>query len=410
LYDLLYPLWQLAVLAPLLALLSKGKEQLEWAAFIFALLVLSPVPASYHFVVMIFSIVLLVDFLVAREDYRAAVIAIMLYCTISLVEIFPHDIVAFGRLWIELLLWGFMLFCLWQNRAQHRTRPAMSLYLAVLVAWTVGALGYHRHFQNLKAEVAARIPPATLAAYLSTGIRRTQNGYVFTAMVADGYRVLDQEGREVLPGSQTDQLAVASAWDTPMLLIELADQNGSRILITPSGTWIGNAESPAVSPSGTSVAFIREVKGRGTLWLGHLQQGKLRSEPVKIVDNSYDVRDVSFAPFGWIMFAAKVDGRISIFSLVPGSQPEEFLSEDEDVDSPAVSTDNRRIAFRKLVSHRWQLGYIDLATGHERMLTHGDCNAYSPEWDGPTTIDYATDCGRGLGLNALASVTTPSSQ
>jgi Tol biopolymer transport system component len=158
---------------------------------------------------------------------------------------------------------------------------------------------------------------------------------------------------------------------------------------------IAEAESPAISSGGKSVAFIREVKGRGTLWMGRLEQplGRLRSEPVQIADNAYDVRDVSFAPSGWIMFAAKVDGRICIFSLIPGSQPRVFLSEDNDVDSPAVSADERFIAFRKLVYNRWQLGYIDVATGHERMLTFGDCNAYSPEWDGSATIAYATDCG-----------------
>ena len=38
------------------------------------------------------------------------------------------------------------------------------------------------------------------------------------------------------------------------------------------------------------------------------------------------------------------------------------------------------------------------------MLTSGDCNAYSPMWDDNHRLIYATDCGRGLGLTALASV------
>jgi hypothetical protein len=54
------------------------------------------------------------------------------------------------------------------------------------------------------------------------------------------------------------------------------------------------------------------------------------------------------------------------------------------------------------VHSRWQLAYIDVATGHERMLTSGDCNSYSPAWLGPLKLAYATDCGRGLGLSALA--------
>ncbi len=124
--------------------------------------------------------------------------------------------------------------------------------------------------------------------------------------------------------------------------------------------------------------------------------------PNRIVEHPYDVRDVTFASSGWMMFAARVNGRISIFNMIPGEKPRLFLSPDEDVDSPAVSPDERLVAFRKLVHGRWQLAYVDVATGHERMLTFGDCNAYSPAWIGPLKIAYATDCGRGLGLSALA--------
>jgi hypothetical protein len=90
--------------------------------------------------------------------------------------------------------------------------------------------------------------------------------------------------------------------------------------------------------------------------------------------------------------------------MIPGEKPRLFLFTDEDVDSPAVSPDGRLVAFRKLVHNRWQLAYVDVATGHEGMLTFGDCNVYSPGWVGPLSLAYATDCGRGLGLSALALV------
>ena len=151
------------------------------------------------------------------------------------------------------------------------------------------------------------------------------------------------------------------------------------------------------------MAFIREIEGRGTLWIATLdQRGKVESGPNRIVEQPYDVRDVTFASSGWMMFAARVNGRISIFTMVPGEKPRLFLSPDEEVDSPAISPNERFVAFRKLVGSRWQLAYIDVATGREHMLTSGDCNAYSPAWIGPLKIAYATDCGRGLGLSALA--------
>jgi hypothetical protein len=73
LYTLFYPLWQLVIVVPLVAICN-----LEWGAFVLALLVLSPVPSSYHFVVLIFSIVLLVDGLLKRRRCGLAALAIAL--------------------------------------------------------------------------------------------------------------------------------------------------------------------------------------------------------------------------------------------------------------------------------------------------------------------------------------------
>jgi hypothetical protein len=434
LYAIFYPLWQLAVFVPLLALgrsqaKSAGAQQLEWAAYVFALLLLSPVPASYHFVAAIFSIVLLVDLLLAWKEYSIAVLAVLLYCMISLVELFSHaqgrtnTLLALGRLWVELLVWALFLFCLWRNREHPKTRPlgsprTVSAFVLCVAIWTASMIGYHRHFAYLEQDIARRMP-VTAPSYLASGFRRTPGGYVFTAMSSDGYRVLDQAGKEVWkgPGDQApvDQLSVSVAQYAPVAAVEFADSSGSRIAIVSStaasegpqdvGPSIANAESPAISSDGSVVAFIRESKGRGTLWLARLEQplGRLRAEPTQIVDDAYDIRDADFAPSGWIMFSARLHGRISIFSLNPGALPRMFLS-DNGGDSPTVSPDERFVAFRKLVHNRWQLGYVNLATGRERMLTFGDCNAYRPAWSGPLTIAYATDCGRGLGLSALASV------
>jgi hypothetical protein len=437
LYAVLYPLWQLAILVPLLAVFSiranrADTGQLEWAAFVLALLVLSPVPSSYHFVVMIFSIVLLVDLLLARKEYGVAGLTIALYSAISAIEFLPifrsqgaslGTLLGFARMWIALLLWAVFLFCLWPDRAKllkANSLRAVFLVAVVAVAWIVGAFGYHRHFAYLEQEMSRRIP-ASVNPYLASGPRPTSGGYVFTAMLPDGYRVLDQAGNELWKGDKSrrpmDQLSVAVAQNSPVLLLELADNTGSRIVAIPSGAPSSNdpenprplildAESPAISSDGRSVAFIRETQGKGALWIARFEQplGRLESLPNQIADNAYDVRDVTFAPSGWIMFAAKVNGRTSILRMIPGGQPRMVSTPDEEVDSPAVSPDERFVAFRKLVHNRWQLGYMDVATGHERMLTFGDCNVYSPGWADPIRIVYATDCGRGLGLSALAAV------
>jgi hypothetical protein len=47
---------------------------------------------------------------------------------------------------------------------------------------------------------------------------------------------------------------------------------------------------------------------------------------------------------------------------------------------------------------------VDVVSGRKQVLTNGDCNAYVPTWMNDSAIGYATDCGRGLGLTALALI------
>ena len=56
--------------------------------------------------------------------------------------------------------------------------------------------------------------------------------------------------------------------------------------------------------------------------------------------------------------------------------------------------------------NRWQLAVLDMQSRRVTTLTAYDCNAFRPTWSSATEILYATDCGRGFGLSALASIHT----
>ncbi|MCU1223642.1 MAG: hypothetical protein JWQ42_1735 [Edaphobacter sp.] len=440
LYAIAYPLWQLAVFFPLFALLRPSpvgpdREKLEWAAFLFALLLASPVPSTYHFVVMILSIVLLVDVLLRRRDYRLAVTAISLYALMSAVDLWAirqHlspaivTFLGFGRLWLGILLFALFLFtlakkCAPSDIAKTDRRRILLLCAVSAVVWVSSVVGYHRHLAHFKQEMSRRVlPPAS--TYLAINPQPRSDGYLFIGMAPDGYRVLDRQGLQVDPQGKAqaspDELSFAVAEDHSVLL-EVADATGSRIVTVPNEVpttqsqdilharvLIQDAESPAISADSQSIAFIRERKGKGTLWITRLE-GTGTTPPTQVVGDAYDVRNVSFQRSGELLFTAKTaitHDRLRIFLTTPGKRPHLLSMPHGNIASFALSLDERLLAFTRLEHNRWQLGYVDLATRRETMLTSGDCNAYTPGWTGPRTIAYATDCDRGLGLTALASI------
>ena len=429
-YAIVYPLWQLAVFLPLFAMLRPSptepdREQLEWGAFLFSLLLTSPVPSSYHFVVAILSAVLLVDTLLRRHRDGLAAVAVSLYFLISVIDFWqvpqhysPIVVTFFSvtRLWLGILLFAIFLASL-TKRFDPKHAPATSnrrilLLCAVsAVVWISSVASYRRHFAHLQQEMTHRTqPPAS--SYLATNPQPTPTGYLYTGMQPNGYRLLDQQNHQEYPDDNkqlwSDQLSYAASEDHSRLL-ELADDTGSKIVSGPgslpshSQLLIQDAESPAISPDSNSIAFIRERKGRGSLWIAHLE-APTPTPPTQLLDDSYDVRNISFRRSGEILFTAKINGRQSLFSLTPGNPPHPLYAPDEDIASFALSPDERLIAFTSLRHNRWQLSYLDTATHQETLLTFSDCNAYAPAWSGPRTILYATDCGRGLGLTALSSV------
>jgi len=423
-YAIVYPLWQMAILVPLLALLrassSSRREQVEWAAFLFSLLLLSPVPSSYHFVVMILPAALFLDSLAYQRRRILAAAAVALYLFIPLgvpARLFLRYesgltmLLSFSRLWLGAVFFLLLLFHLSRHLSidgerLSRLRAAL-LIVFTAAALTTGIAGYRHHFFHRQQEMSLHVlPPAS--TLLETLPRSESGSYLSIAMEPEGYRVSALHGLSLIDTSAfkstADQLSFTTAPDHS-LFMEVADASGSRIVHTSNHSVIvEDAESPAVSTDGRQLAFLRERKGRGSLWLMSLSPAPAAPQALRLTQDDYDVRSVSFFHSGTLLFLAKHNGHIGLFTTTGDSQPSPFFQSNTEITGLAISPDEHHVAFTQLVNHRWQLAVLSIPSGRVTLLTSTDCNAYTPAWSTPSSIVYATDCGRGLGLTALASI------
>jgi hypothetical protein len=426
-YAVIYPLWQLAVLVPLFALIDPGHNgdrprrnmSVEWASLLLALLLLSPVPSSYHFVVMIFAIVLLINMLQQRSEYALILATLSLYVLLSVAEFWtipshPSAIfitlIGFARLWLVGVLYAISLLCLLrlrtQTSAQSRNRYALLATASAFVA-VIGIAGYKHHFAFRQEQMSQRVVPS-LTSYLATGPQPLREGFDVVSMTPVGYRVINQDAAEVLSNRfdrTADQLSFDVATDGSALFIEMADTESSRIIRLSDGSVIAeDAESPRISPDGRTLAFIREYKGRGALYVADSESvGK--QAPLRLTTDDYDVRSIAWKSEGYLLFAGKHHGSFGLFKSLRQESTPALLSSME-IGSFSISPDGSRLAISQLVHSRWQLAILNLSSNELVRLTFSDCNAYTPAWMDASTILYATDCGRGVGLTALATAHT----
>jgi hypothetical protein len=88
LYALLAPTLQMLALAPAILLIkrsddSRSRVLLEWSALLTASLVISTIPASYNFVLMVFPVCVLTALLLKNRQHGWATITVVAYLAIG---------------------------------------------------------------------------------------------------------------------------------------------------------------------------------------------------------------------------------------------------------------------------------------------------------------------------------------
>jgi dipeptidyl aminopeptidase/acylaminoacyl peptidase len=231
---------------------------------------------------------------------------------------------------------------------------------------------------------------------------------VFTEMFGEKYAAMAPENHRVqaLPFSG-DVLSLAGSERGAVGYFEYVTRQSS-IMRLPLGTsnpmpeYIAEGEQPKISPDGRWLAFIREEYGRTTVWLSEAQSPTAAQ---LIISGAPSILDVSVTSEGDLIAAAgAVTGPHLIIVRRSTGVVEPLSGIAGPARYPSISPDGKRLAFSRRKWGSWQLVVRELATGVERQLTHTACNATLPSWEDPHTLLYATDCGRGLGLSALARV------
>lgn len=430
LYALLYPLWQMSLLSATLFLISPrdsdpSRRALEWASWICLLLTLSTQPASYHFVALIFVVLLALPSIHDLWHRSALLIAYFVACNL-------HPSISSQRPVLALVLdflpyWGVLalLFCLLAALRDHQPERGVRghAWPRARIAWTLG--GFSAILCLVSETTFAHVRSWDNSHYLAIDSSGAYGQFdphwvaghlLSVGMFLDGYRVEDEQGRryQTAPrGLEEDQVAIASSPRAAYFWIEAVSKGHSRLVELSESSdgstqfqvaAILDAESPALSPDGRILVFLREMNGVGRAWMVALDdKGQAQGAPFPITDEGVDVWKAEFDANGSILYSAIENGNSHLFVTHPGEAPRRIYSREDAMDSPAFYGRGGLVAFRQRRGNYWQLFAGSLTQAKATQITFGYCSAYDPAWSDDNTLIYISDCGRGIGLGALAA-------
>ena len=407
---------------------DSDRTRIEWASFVFFLLFLSSQPGSYHFVVMILPAALLTDYLIAREQRHWAAIVLVLYVLICLPVIrFPGvapagwgNLLFFSRLAFMTIFAGVTVWLLFAGskeplKQQFSMRNSAFAFAALIALVALGFISNEKHlrgqFQNYNHRVT-NIPGNLFAGQPA----QTLSSLLFTDMTSSGYALRQQNSTDSAHHPDGDWFHATSSENSDFIWAENATSGSSRVvrlsndssgLKSVGGFELQNSEEPVVSGEGQLLAFLRPVKGRNSLWEWKVPTaGAMEEAALEIAAEEYDVREATFLPDHQLIFSARKNGRFRLYIASLSGQIRGLGWPDCSARYPAVSPDGKWLAFACEHGTGSQIHVTDLQGQQDSQLTDGDCNSISPVWTADSkSIVYATDCGRGLGLTALAQIT-----
>jgi hypothetical protein len=373
----------------------QDSRTLAW--FIIMTFTISPIGASYHFILLVLPVALLIYD--ARRMWAVAFIS--LYTVLEL-PLFRWDAWLFPKAWLLLSLflwagWGFL------RRLRSRTIGATLLAVAAISAASASLRMRVYRTETPQNNFLAIVQPEEIySAAPDSGI----NGWMYEAIVGDRYVLR----RSTAAGLETfsfdgDAFHPSQSRVGRAVVFELVRDRHSQICLFDVDKRkiqlaIGdglNPTEPALSPDGASIAFIVD----GSLYL--FENGRYH------VLATGELSNPGFFPAGErVVFAKGRPGKRSIESTTVSGEEKHVIVTFGDCFSPAVSPDGHRLAFTCSATGAQHIWVQDLASGKLQQLTHGSCNNGSPAWDQDSqSLVFTSDCNRGLGLTALYRLPIP---
>jgi hypothetical protein len=395
LFVVLHPILQLALLLPALMWIDTGdssptRTSLEWAALLLATLTFTPLPASYHFTVLILPVAVICGYLVQKRRSGLLIVVIALYLAVGnpLWNTAPVDgwtaLLHVKRLYALILLTTVALFLI---RINASVRQRVWWLAGAATALTISILSGLKHQQGLFDDYLYRLPMGQ-QIFLSAQAVPQENEVQTIALFRNGYRRATLgENRSVDRGN--DELSLTAGGG--QLWTEVVRTRS--ILESSFGPSILDAESPAMLAGGNNLAFLRQINGRKQLFVGGRQ--------LTTSTSGWNLEEVSISPDESIVVAATRNRRESRLYSVRGVDQLEPISVGE-ARYPAISPDGLWLAFSAFQSGYWNLSLRNLSTGEMRRLTTAACNQTQPAWlPDSKTLLYSSDCGRAQGFTAI---------
>jgi hypothetical protein len=361
-------------------------ERNDLAWFLTMLVLVSPSRAFYAAVLLLLPIALLLE----KSGLRRTVYLIATYVLLSIAlpdALSPY----FPAVWLLIILYIALGIPYWRN-----LRPSIAAVAAVAIV-TVAAISSARRMASYHREPPQKFERVAFepdAIYASTPTL-SASGVVFESMAENRY-LLKQwnhgafqtylfDGHAFHPSaSRTNEIYFELVSGGHSYLAEYNRDTKSLRDLTPPGF---EPTRPSVAPNG-SVAFI----ANGSIIVSD-----------RVISSAAPAHDVSWFPDGVrIAYSAGPSGDSQIFATNLSGASEQLTHDPGDHTEPAISPDDRWLAYTFARGGTRQIWIQNFTTGKQSQLTEGACNSFSPAWSPDSrSVVFACDCQRGIGLPAL---------